>query len=317
VKISVAMATYNGAKYITEQLDSIFKQSQLPDELVVCDDCSVDNTLNILKECAQNAPLEMKIFINEQRLGYSRNFERCMQLCTGEIIFISDQDDVWFTNKIEKIAAIARSSGTKQVFVHDALFTDHRLNSMHITNSSQQNAQNSHIMGGQAGCCTAVKKQFVDAIFPSQGLYNHTPGYDVWINHLSYYSDSRCFVQDCLQYRRFHDGNASDSLLRFSIRRYFSNYKNIRQILSQKLDFLCRVQGMSQKIAHSFHCGNLDEKYSHKQQLLKNRIENLRYRLYLFQLSRLQKIRSAAWFYFRGGYADFNGWKSLLSDVVS
>ena len=101
--ISVAMCTYNGEKYIQEQLESIIYQSVPPDEIVICDDCSNDATLEIVKDILNSYDGIVQLVSNKHNLGYRKNFEKAISLCHGDIIFLSDQDDVWSSNKIEII----------------------------------------------------------------------------------------------------------------------------------------------------------------------------------------------------------------------
>jgi glycosyltransferase involved in cell wall biosynthesis len=98
--ISIAMATYNGAKYIREQLDSILGQSISDFELVICDDCSTDDTYSILKQYAEKDS-RITIHKNEKNLGYKRNFEKVIQLTKGEYVALCDQDDIWANNHLE------------------------------------------------------------------------------------------------------------------------------------------------------------------------------------------------------------------------
>lgn len=104
--ISVALCTYNGQKYIAEQLDSILQQYLIPDEIIVCDDNSSDNTLNILQTYQLKFPDLVKIYKNDKRLGVIKNFEKAINLCTKEIIFLSDQDDIWLPKKISSIVCL-------------------------------------------------------------------------------------------------------------------------------------------------------------------------------------------------------------------
>jgi len=102
VKISVALATYNGSHYIKEQLDSILYQTYPVDEIVIRDDCSEDNTAEILAEYKILHSDKFKIIPTQnQRLGVARNFEAVLGKCSGDIIFLCDQDDIWESNKIE------------------------------------------------------------------------------------------------------------------------------------------------------------------------------------------------------------------------
>ncbi len=97
--ISIAMATYNGEKYIKEQIDSILNQTIQDFEIVICDDCSKDETFRILQEYAQNDK-RFRIYQNENNLGFKKNFEKAITLCKGEYIALSDQDDIWLPNHL-------------------------------------------------------------------------------------------------------------------------------------------------------------------------------------------------------------------------
>ena len=103
--ISVAMTTYNGARFLREQLDSILAQSRLPDELVVCDDRSSDETAEILAEYSARSPFPLKVIVNDERLGSTKNFEKAIQLSSGDLIALCDQDDVWRPQKLAVLEA--------------------------------------------------------------------------------------------------------------------------------------------------------------------------------------------------------------------
>lgn len=100
MRISIAMATYNGEKFIQEQLESLTSQQLLPCELVVTDDGSSDSTLELLQAFAETAPFPVRIHENETNLGYSDNFLKAAKLCTGDWVAFCDQDDVWLPNKL-------------------------------------------------------------------------------------------------------------------------------------------------------------------------------------------------------------------------
>lgn len=99
MKLSVALCTYNGEKYLAEQLESIAQQTQAVDEILVCDDQSTDRTLDLAQQFLQQG-LPLKIYQNPQRLGFSRNFAQAIQRCSGDIIFLCDQDDRWYPEKV-------------------------------------------------------------------------------------------------------------------------------------------------------------------------------------------------------------------------
>ncbi len=105
MKLSVVLCTYNGARFLQEQLESIETQTLKPDELVVCDDKSTDDTLNIIRQFSNSCSLPVSLCVNEKNIGSTRNFEKAIQLSMGDIIVLCDQDDVWKPLKLEKIMA--------------------------------------------------------------------------------------------------------------------------------------------------------------------------------------------------------------------
>jgi glycosyltransferase involved in cell wall biosynthesis len=103
MKISVAFIVYNGARYISTQLDSILAQTHKVDEIIVCDDASSDNTKEILEEYKNKHPNLFFIHCNTQNLGPTKNIEKAIQTCIGELILLSDQDDYWEPNKVHTV----------------------------------------------------------------------------------------------------------------------------------------------------------------------------------------------------------------------
>lgn len=99
-KISVAMAVYNGERFIGEQLGSLARQQRLPDELVVSDDASTDRTVEIVRDFAARAPFPVRLLIHNQNVGCMKNYERAISECSGDVIFLCDCDDVWYPKKI-------------------------------------------------------------------------------------------------------------------------------------------------------------------------------------------------------------------------
>jgi glycosyltransferase involved in cell wall biosynthesis len=117
------MATYNGARFLREQLDSLVAQSRLPNELVATDDGSTDATVAILTEFAASAPFSVRIHRNPSRLGYRANFMQAMALCQSDIIALCDQDDVWEAEKLE-VAVQAFADPAVELFFHNAWLID-------------------------------------------------------------------------------------------------------------------------------------------------------------------------------------------------
>ena len=99
--VSVALATYNGGRFVIPQLESIANQTAMPSELVVVDDCSSDGTLDIISEFAKTAPFPIRIIQNEKKLGYRYNFMKAAAACASDLIAFCDQDDIWDSKKIQ------------------------------------------------------------------------------------------------------------------------------------------------------------------------------------------------------------------------
>lgn len=117
--VSVALATYNGARFLAEQLTSLAAQSLLPDELVVSDDGSTDETLSIVRAFAETSPFPVRILDKPERLGFSDNFLFAAEQCHGDLVAFCDQDDVWLSDKLQ--------TGVDRLVRDDSLLSMHRL----------------------------------------------------------------------------------------------------------------------------------------------------------------------------------------------
>jgi glycosyltransferase involved in cell wall biosynthesis len=124
MKASVAMCTYNGAKFLQKQLESIANQTIKPSELIVCDDGSTDQTLAILEEFALVTQFPVAIHQNATQLGVVKNFEKAISLCTGDLIFLADQDDIWMPEKIETMSFFFSTNPKCLLLFTDALLID-------------------------------------------------------------------------------------------------------------------------------------------------------------------------------------------------
>lgn len=105
-KVSIAMTTYNGVRYVREQLDSLLAQTEPPAEIVICDDGSTDGTVELLQNYAQQ-DARIRLFCNDVSLGVNRNFLQAMARCSGDWIMLCDQDDYWYPEKIERCLGAA------------------------------------------------------------------------------------------------------------------------------------------------------------------------------------------------------------------
>ena len=142
--ISVALCTYNGERFIREQLESILNQTMKVDEIVVCDDGSNDNTLQIIEGFTGTTGTAIHIHRNVINLGPAKNFSKAINLCSGDIIFLSDQDDVWMPKKVATITNYFKQNPHISVVFTDGNLMDGEKNigslwhSFGITNNAQK-----------------------------------------------------------------------------------------------------------------------------------------------------------------------------------
>src|SRR6185503_17525101 len=127
MKISIAMCTYNGAEFLPAQLQSIMEQSRRPDEIVICDDGSTDGTGAFLERFKEESSVPVTLQFNEQNLGSGKNFEQAITLCTGDVIALSDQDDVWRSDKLRLFENVLNTSPSAGLVFSDASIVDEKL----------------------------------------------------------------------------------------------------------------------------------------------------------------------------------------------
>ena len=226
-KISIAICTYNGEKYLRQQLDSFAAQKRLPDEVVICDDCSQDSTRQILTDFAARSAFPVKLHFNEQNLGFVKNFEKVIRLCEGEIIVLSDQDDVWEANKLEILEKEFTDSEAGLIYA-DATVIDENLNPLdktmweyvNFTEEKQKEFTSDKAFdlliknGYFLGSSMAFRAEFRDLILPIPlDIYYY---HDNWIA-LVVSAVARCeIVRERLIKYRQHEQQSSDSILRRS-----------------------------------------------------------------------------------------------------
>lgn len=204
--ISLAMPTYNGERFLKEQLDSIYNQTIVPDEVIVVDDCSTDGTISILEEYKKKYGL--KYWVNEKNLGYNKNFEKAISLCTGDYIVLSDQDDVWFPHKIEESynRILAYPSDEPSLVSSHSIAVDENLTPLPIVASD--------IQGGDwrlnltryysQGCTLMMNRALLNYIlpFPDEMIY------DAYIGLTASLIGNRFYIPKNLMYYRFHGANS-------------------------------------------------------------------------------------------------------------
>lgn len=288
-KISIALCTYNGAKFLREQLDSFLSQTRLPDELVVCDDFSTDQTVQIIKDFTQKAPFTVRFFRNERNLGVIKNFEKAISLCTGDIIFLSDQDDYWMPNKIALILEeFVKSEDIGMVFSNTEL-VDEQLEHIGLYLSDLTFTDEMRRLDGSdkfleellkrnyfTGATLAFRSHFRETFLP---FPENIPEmiHDAWIAFVIYISAQYSYINTPLIKYRQHSrqqlglttGNSMEKLNRseffsFLLNTLQAERERIRKILKELesrpalRDKLSRIEPIVKKVERE-----LSEKYTH------------------------------------------------------
>lgn len=212
MKISIAMATYNGARYLQAQLDSFVTQTLRPDELVVCDDGSTDSTVEILERFRERAPFAVNIHRNTENLGYVRNFEKTLSRCKGDLIFLSDQDDVWFPDKLRVMSELSARHPLVQVFICDMVLTDEALAPSLFTQLGNILRVGLTQDGYITGSGTALRRRWLEVGLPIPSALADNTGHDNWLHRLAIPMSVRWVHPVPLQYYRRHGKNASNWL---------------------------------------------------------------------------------------------------------
>lgn len=210
ISLSVAMATYNGAEYILEQLDSIAKQDIGISELVICDDASQDGTVDLIKSFSRNSDFPIRLHVNETRLGYARNFFRAISLCQGDVVLMSDQDDIWLPGKCSAI---------RSCFVDQAVDVVNHDYSVWFSDVGHERPSYFEYMATQGyprcanikGCSTAFRRSAV----PISSLINLSPiPHDYAICLIGSALGSRKYINTPLMRHRIHGNNTSGFLFK-------------------------------------------------------------------------------------------------------
>ena len=213
-KISVAMTTYNGEKFIVEQLDSIRTQTRVPDEVIICDDKSQDNTVQLVKTYIRDYGLtNWQIIVNDINLGWKKNFFEAVKRITGDIVFFADQDDIWLPEKIETMSKLMFENNmgaiyASKTFINDegilkpermeTLFFSHKLRQIPLTESFYTIKT--------LGCCMCVSRTIIDA-YIDLGFYEG--GHDSQCGRLALFLSTLWYLDEPIIKYRVHGNNTS------------------------------------------------------------------------------------------------------------
>lgn len=319
MKISIAMATYNGAKYLQEQLDSFVAQTRQPDELVVCDDGSSDATLETLRQFAAVAPFKVSIHENKSNLGYAKNFEKVISLCCGDIISLSDQDDVWLERKLAEIEQVFLRNPGKMVVINDQIITDGKLRHSGVTKLENTRRLALGDSWFVTGCCTALRREWVDFVVP---IPSSIAAHDVWINRLADSIGLRLLLEEPLQMYRRHGSNISEAetsehkkVLQFKLLKMYGlrdSRPGWQREIRNSCDYTKRLEEHRTRLAGLTSDKTVDEALLS----LKEKREALARRIELASVPRWRRWLYLPSFWFSGGYRQFASWKSAVKDLI-
>ena len=323
MKIAIAMATYNGGKYLREQLDSFLAQTRLPDELVITDDCSTDDTLAIVEAFAASSPFEVRWERNEENLGYTGNFNKALMKATGDLVFLSDQDDVWFPEKLERLERYALDDPEALVVMNDAALTDGELNDTGLTKLGQIASADMRDSSFVMGCCAAVRRELLDLCLPIPAGYK---GHDGWIVKMAEGVGRKRLFRDVLQWYRRHEENESQFIANRTTK--VTRGMVFRQSLARVVqgDGQQEQSGASSAQLRAFLAGvrdardrstsPLSDEFNDYVRQLETRLSALDDRLAVRDKARWMRLPGVFRLWRKGAYGEFAGAKSAVRDLL-
>ena len=218
MRISIALTTFNGERFLKEQLDSLYAQTILPDEIVVCDDASTDHTQTILEEYHKQHGL--KYHINPKSLGVNNNFFKAISLCQGDYILICDQDDIWLPNKVEVLYKTISSADDGTPIAVSSLRQDIDAQGRPIQPAQQkpygEKWKDTLLSTSRSQGCTMIINKNLAELSVKYYTEKHSQAdkvmYDVLISVIAAIFGKKINLPDVLMQYRHHDSNVVDKL---------------------------------------------------------------------------------------------------------
>lgn len=318
VSVATVLCTYNGERFIGEQLHSIAAQTRPIDRLVVLDDCSTDRTVEVVRDFAATAPFVVEVRINERNLGYTGNFERALGVPDEDVIVLSDQDDVWRRDKVAKLAALFEADAELGFAFSDAQLVDAELRPLAHTlweaiGFDAQEQATARQPGGLwalllphnrvTGATMAIRRRYRDRFLPIPGYCVH----DAWIALVLAATSRVDFVAEPLILYRQHGGNQLGAR-RLGVadrwrRARAQQFAELRRHRAQLLELRQRLVALG---ADADRIGRLDATIAH----LDSRLA--------LPARRVQRLPRVATLLARGDYREYaNGVVSALRDVIA
>lgn len=217
--VSVCLATYNGERFIEEQLLSIIKQIPRDSEIIIVDDCSSDNTTIVIEDISDD---RIRIFKNQSRQGPVKTFERAISLSRGDFIFLSDQDDIWADSKVRLMQECLKHY---DLVVSDAVLIDDKgliiKDSFYKLRNSGPGFLKNLYKNTYLGCCMAFNRKILGKSLP---FPDAVPMHDMWLGMIVELFGTTYFCKEKLVYYRRHASNASPT----GEKSYYSMYDKLK-----------------------------------------------------------------------------------------
>ena len=207
---SIVLATFNGERFLAAQLESICRQSCLPNEVVIFDDASTDGTIEIARNFQSTAPFAVHIFSQKSNVGYARNFSDAASYASGDILIFCDQDDYWLEKKIECILLYFEKHPEKLLVRHNISICDENL--IEINNNYFEHLKKNYsIRHFIKGCATAIRKELSRTVFPL--AENSKLSHDLKMHAMARLKDQYGQIDDILIKHRIHGNNTSGFII--------------------------------------------------------------------------------------------------------
>jgi glycosyltransferase involved in cell wall biosynthesis len=319
-RISIALCTWNGEKFLRDQLNSIAVQTTAVQEIVVCDDGSTDATPRVIRDFAAGSSIPMRFELNTTRFGVTRNFERAISLCTGDIIFLCDQDDIWRQDKVASIVAcfadpaVGLAFSNAEVVKEDLSAAGYTLwQSIWFDAAEQESVRSGDALpvslrhAVAAGSTLAFRATHRPLILPIPDLPHC---HDIWIT-LLIACVARIFPLDKnLVRHRLHSANT----VGMQNHNVLSQIKMARwQVSSGAFKYAADLHEAALNRLRQFATN--DPSFSHNLALLSNKVCHSRVR-HNMPKSWLRRLRPIAGELLAGNYGKYSyGYKSVLQDM--
>jgi len=320
MRLSVALCTFNGERYLLEQLESIERQTRLPDEIIVCDDGSDDETAALIGQFGSRARFKVSLSVNPTHLGVTQNFARAFSLCRGDLIVPCDQDDLWEPQKLAALEAALQDDPQLLLAFHDLALITPEGKFSGDTQWQRLNfgpAQQGKVNGGEAfeqllrfnvvtGAAMAVRASLLNHALPIPDCFVH----DEWLGLVAAATGNILSINQPLVRYRQHDGQAIGAAASALLSQYRHARANMDRayfvrLLERARSLQERLRADAEAVLHAKYHYLVSEKRSHAQARLRMRDQTLiRWPLAIGEA-------------FRGRYGRFGyGFKSFLQDLV-